>query len=65
MRQRLSIKSISRELIAVAYQPRVPKPEAELQTETDNLEGLFEKDHDNYLKFWGRLGRALKEGVSS
>ena len=26
---------------------------------------LFEKDHDNYLKFWGQFGRALKEGVSS
>src|SRR5262249_7437882 len=26
---------------------------------------LFEKDYDNYLKFWGQFGRALKEGVSS
>jgi molecular chaperone HtpG len=31
----------------------------------DALTGLFEKDFDNYLKFWGQLGRALKEGVSS
>jgi molecular chaperone HtpG len=29
------------------------------------LTGLFEKDHDNYLKFWDQFGRALKEGVSS
>jgi molecular chaperone HtpG len=27
--------------------------------------GLFEKDYDNYLKFWGQFGRALKEGASS
>ncbi len=31
----------------------------------DALNGLFEKDYDNYLKFWGQFGRALKEGVSS
>src|SRR5262245_48325655 len=31
----------------------------------DALAGLFEKDYDNYLKFWGQFGRALKEGVSS
>jgi molecular chaperone HtpG len=31
----------------------------------DSLAGLFEKDYDNYLKFWGQFGRALKEGVSS
>src|SRR5215470_10591576 len=31
----------------------------------DALEGLFEKVHDNYLKFWDQFGRALKEGVSS
>jgi molecular chaperone HtpG len=31
----------------------------------DALTGLFEKDYDNYLKFWGQFGRALKEGVSS
>ena len=31
----------------------------------DLLAELFEKDHDNYLKFWGQFGRALKEGVSS
>jgi molecular chaperone HtpG len=26
---------------------------------------LFENNYDNYLKFWGQFGRALKEGVSS
>jgi molecular chaperone HtpG len=31
----------------------------------DALAELFEKDYDNYLKFWGQFGRALKEGVSS
>jgi molecular chaperone HtpG len=31
----------------------------------DALTGLFEKDYDNYLKFWGQFGRTLKEGVSS
>jgi molecular chaperone HtpG len=31
----------------------------------DLLAELFEKDRDNYLKFWGQFGRALKEGVSS
>jgi molecular chaperone HtpG len=31
----------------------------------DALTGMFEKDYDNYLKFWGQFGRALKEGVSS
>jgi molecular chaperone HtpG len=31
----------------------------------DLLAELFEKDHDNYLKFWGQFGRALKEGVSA
>jgi molecular chaperone HtpG len=31
----------------------------------DALAGLFEQDNDNYLKFWGQFGRALKEGVSS
>jgi molecular chaperone HtpG len=31
----------------------------------DVLAELFKKDYDNYLKFWGQFGRALKEGVSS
>src|SRR5262249_33913636 len=31
----------------------------------DLLAELFEKDHDNYLKFWGQFGRALKEGAAS
>jgi molecular chaperone HtpG len=31
----------------------------------DLLSELFEKDYDNFLKFWGQFGRALKEGVSS
>jgi molecular chaperone HtpG len=31
----------------------------------DALAGQFEKDYDNYLKFWGQFGRALKEGASS
>jgi molecular chaperone HtpG len=31
----------------------------------DLLGDMFEKDYDNYLKFWGQFGRALKEGVSS
>jgi molecular chaperone HtpG len=31
----------------------------------DLLAEMFEKDHDNYLKFWGHFGRALKEGFSS
>src|SRR5215475_3562140 len=31
----------------------------------DVLEELFERDYDNYLKFWGQFGRALKEGASS
>jgi molecular chaperone HtpG len=31
----------------------------------DALEELFEKDYDNYLKFWDQFGRALKEGISS
>src|SRR5262245_20376691 len=31
----------------------------------DALAELFEKDYDNYLKFWRQFGRALKEGVSS
>jgi molecular chaperone HtpG len=31
----------------------------------DALVELFEKDYDNYLKFWAQFGRALKEGVSS
>jgi molecular chaperone HtpG len=31
----------------------------------DLLAELFEKEYDNYLKFWGQFGRALKEGVSS
>src|SRR6266508_729153 len=31
----------------------------------DLLVELFEKEYDNYLKFWGQFGRALKEGVSS
>jgi molecular chaperone HtpG len=31
----------------------------------DLLAELFEQDYDNYLKFWGQFGRALKEGVSS
>jgi molecular chaperone HtpG len=31
----------------------------------DSLAGQFEKDYDNYLKFWGQFGRALKEGASS
>src|SRR5262245_46596284 len=31
----------------------------------DTLAELFEKDYDNYLKFWGQFGRVLKEGVSS
>jgi molecular chaperone HtpG len=31
----------------------------------DAIAGQFEKDYDNYLKFWGQFGRALKEGVSS
>jgi molecular chaperone HtpG len=31
----------------------------------DTLTELFEKDYDNYLKFWEQFGRALKEGVSS
>ncbi len=31
----------------------------------DLLVELFEKEYDNYLKFWGQFGRALKEGGSS
>jgi molecular chaperone HtpG len=31
----------------------------------DLMAELFEKDYDNYLKFWGQFGRALKEGASS
>jgi molecular chaperone HtpG len=31
----------------------------------DLLAELFEKEHDNYMKFWEQFGRALKEGVSS
>jgi molecular chaperone HtpG len=31
----------------------------------DLLAELFEKNYDNYLKFWSQFGRALKEGVSS
>jgi len=31
----------------------------------DALTDLFEKDYDQYLKFWNQFGRALKEGVSS
>jgi molecular chaperone HtpG len=31
----------------------------------DVVAELFEKDYDDYLKFWGQFGRALKEGVSS
>ena len=31
----------------------------------DLLAEMFEKDYDDYLKFWGQFGRALKEGVSS
>jgi molecular chaperone HtpG len=31
----------------------------------DLLAELFEKDYDNYLKFWGQFGRALKEGAAS
>src|SRR5262245_22157323 len=31
----------------------------------DLLAELFEKDYDNYLKFWGQFGQALKEGVPS
>ncbi|HKQ78809.1 MAG TPA: molecular chaperone HtpG [Blastocatellia bacterium] len=31
----------------------------------DVLAELFAKDYDNYLKFWGHFGRALKEGASS
>lgn len=31
----------------------------------DLLAELFGKDYDNYLKFWGQFGRALKEGASS
>jgi len=31
----------------------------------DTLTEPFEKDYDNYLKFWSQFGRALKEGVSS
>jgi molecular chaperone HtpG len=31
----------------------------------DLLAELFEKGHDNYLKFWAQFGRALKEGASS
>jgi molecular chaperone HtpG len=31
----------------------------------DALTGSFEKDFDNFLKFWRQFGRALKEGASS
>jgi molecular chaperone HtpG len=31
----------------------------------DVLVELFEKEHDNYMKFWDQFGRALKEGASS
>ena len=31
----------------------------------DTLEELYEKEHDEYLKFWGEFGRAIKEGVSA
>lgn len=31
----------------------------------DALAEMKEKDADNYKKFWGQFGRALKEGVSS
>jgi molecular chaperone HtpG len=31
----------------------------------DAFAALFENDYDNYLKFWGQFGRALKEGISS
>jgi molecular chaperone HtpG len=31
----------------------------------DVLAELYEKEYDNYLKFWAQFGRALKEGVSS
>jgi molecular chaperone HtpG len=31
----------------------------------DVLAELFEKERDNYLKFWDHFGRALKEGASS
>jgi molecular chaperone HtpG len=31
----------------------------------DALSEMKEKEHENYLKFWGDFGRALKEGVSS
>lgn len=29
----------------------------------DALETMHEKDRDDYVKFWGQFGRALKEGV--
>ena len=31
----------------------------------DSLTGLWEKEHDQYLKVWKEFGRAIKEGVSS
>ena len=31
----------------------------------DTFEEMYEKDHDEYLKFWREFGRAIKEGVSS
>ena len=31
----------------------------------DVLSELFERNFDNYLKFWNQFGRALKEGASS
>jgi molecular chaperone HtpG len=31
----------------------------------DTLQESMEKEYDQYLKFWGEFGRALKEGVSS
>jgi molecular chaperone HtpG len=31
----------------------------------DVLVELFEKEYDNYMKFWDQFGRALKEGASS
>jgi hypothetical protein len=40
-------------------------PEMAVEKVLDVLVELFEKDYDDYLKFWGQFGRPLKEGVSS
>ncbi|HVW85670.1 MAG TPA: molecular chaperone HtpG [Bryobacteraceae bacterium] len=31
----------------------------------DTFKDLFDKEHDEYVKFWNEFGRAIKEGVSS